>query len=64
MTKSNIRVRPDGPYEVRGGVKLVDGEGKLIKESGEEETLYLCRCGDSKTKPFCDGMHREIEFEG
>ena len=58
MKKASIRVRPGGPYEVRGGAEVVDGEEKLVKESSGEETLYLCRCGRSKTKPFCDGSHR------
>jgi len=26
--------------------------------------LYLCRCGQSANKPFCDGAHRKVKFEG
>ena len=26
--------------------------------------LYLCRCGQSANKPFCDGTHRKVKFEG
>ena len=64
MAKVNIRVRPDGPYELRGEAEVVDGEGKKVDESSEEKTVFLCRCGGSKNKPFCDGSHRKMGFEG
>ncbi len=35
--------------------------GKTEKKTGP---LYLCRCGQSATKPFCDGTHRKVKFEG
>jgi len=34
------------------------------KEYPPQETYILCRCGGSKNKPFCDGTHREIGFDG
>jgi len=54
-----ILVSKDGPYHVRGGIELVDapwGEG------ASREHYALCRCGESKNKPFCDGTHWAIEF--
>ncbi len=40
--------------------------GKITKDGKEEnigpKTIYLCRCGGSKNKPFCDGTHRSISF--
>lgn len=55
-----ITIRNNGPYVVEGDVKLVDAEGKevpMIKRA-------LCRCGGSTTKPFCDGTHSKIGFQG
>ncbi|MEA5002238.1 MAG: CDGSH iron-sulfur domain-containing protein [Christensenella sp.] len=63
-----IRILKDGPYEVSGGVplkKMVIGaneqgdsthwiEGEYIKTG---QTYRLCRCGQSKHMPFCDGSH-------
>jgi CDGSH iron-sulfur domain-containing protein 3 len=49
-----IKVSDDGPLIVNG-VTLVDGEGKTIET---KEQIYLCRCGLSKNKPFCDGSHK------
>ena len=56
-----IRTLKDGPFEVRGGTKLVDsnrGEFKLT-----EDPIYLCRCGQSANKPFCDGSHKKVNFK-
>jgi len=70
-----ITVSKDGPYLVRGGVPLVtmtirtDGEGHC-REWVERETYpvqeqyALCRCGRSRTKPFCDGTHTAVRFNG
>jgi CDGSH-type Zn-finger protein len=56
-----IRVRDDGPYKVTGDVRLVDVEGDEIPFD-RERPLVLCRCGHSRTKPFCDKAHRETGF--
>ena len=50
---------PDGPMQVRGHAKLVDANGDTIRE---DTRMVLCRCGSSRTKPLCDGTHREIGF--
>jgi CDGSH-type Zn-finger protein len=34
------------------------------KEYPHEEITYLCRCGHSQNKPFCDGIHAKIGFDG
>ena len=57
-----IKVRDNGPYKVTGPVRLVDVEGNAW-ELPEEETIALCRCGQSRSKPFCDASHRETGFE-
>jgi CDGSH iron-sulfur domain-containing protein 3 len=56
-----IRVRDDGPYKVTGPVRLVDAEGNEIPHD-DARPLALCRCGHSRTKPFCDKAHREAGF--
>ncbi len=56
MQEVRIKVRENGPYLVTGPVTLVDAEGN--EYSLEGETFVLCRCGQSATKPFCDGTHR------
>ena len=54
-----IQVITDGPYVVKGKFELTDGAGNIIFSEGETK---LCRCGTSKTKPFCDGSHLKIKF--
>ena len=58
-----ITVFDDGPYEVVGPIRLTDESGNVI-EVDEGEPIYLCRCGGSTTKPFCDGTHSVIGFQG
>gem|GEM_PF-187563 len=62
MSEVRITVRQNGPYYVQGRVILVDHEGNEIPYEGEE--LWLCRCGGSSKKPFCDGTHKRIGFRG
>jgi len=70
-----ITITKNGPYIVTGDTPLnqafieEDKEGNSIKW-GEgktyetEETYALCRCGHSKNKPFCDGTHMKIGWDG
>lgn len=58
-----IRSRENGPYVIEGPVRLVDADGNEYDVS-EKKRFSLCRCGGSTTKPFCDGTHSKIGFEG
>jgi CDGSH-type Zn-finger protein len=60
---ADVRIRPlkNGPLEVSGPVELVDAQGSAKPAS--EEPIYLCRCGQSANKPFCDGSHRKAGFQ-
>lgn len=57
-----IKVRDHGPYKVTGAVRLIDAEGHEWQVE-EGQTIALCRCGRSRTKPFCDASHRKEGFE-
>jgi CDGSH-type Zn-finger protein len=50
----------DGPHLLKGPVVVVDAEGNRFP--AERETIALCRCGGSKSKPFCDGTHSKVGF--
>lgn len=55
-----IKIRDNGPL-------VVDGEFTLVDANGNEVPLVkraLCRCGGSTMKPFCDGTHSKIGFQG
>jgi CDGSH-type Zn-finger protein len=55
-----IKVKTNGPFIVDGEFVLVDEQGNEI----EQVKKALCRCGGSTTKPFCDGTHSKIGFQG
>jgi CDGSH-type Zn-finger protein len=50
----------DGPLLVRGPFKLTDQDGNVIDVG--RKTVALCRCGKSRTRPFCDGTHQLVRF--
>jgi CDGSH-type Zn-finger protein len=58
MTTARLTPLPDGPYEVTGPLEMADRDGDPIQPPGE--TVYLCRCGNSADKPFCDGTHARV----
>ncbi|MEP5155160.1 CDGSH iron-sulfur domain-containing protein [Planktotalea sp.] len=49
----------NGPLKVTGNVELITGTGRSIAKM---DKAFLCRCGASKNKPFCDGSHKDAEF--
>jgi CDGSH-type Zn-finger protein len=49
----------DGAYRVTGDFVIKDGKGEDFDLSGRK-TISLCRCGEAKNKPFCDGAHKEF----
>jgi CDGSH-type Zn-finger protein len=56
-----IEIRENGPLRVAGlkTFRLPDGSNAAPKP-----VMALCRCGQSKNKPFCDGSHRDAGFDG
>jgi len=56
-----IEASANGPLLIRGGVRVLDGEGNVLYEG---DRAALCRCGGSANKPFCDGTHRTSGFTG
>jgi CDGSH-type Zn-finger protein len=58
-----VKITPtdNGPYLVEGPVRVVDADGAAY-DIPEQTTIFLCRCGNSGTKPFCDGTHETLNF--
>jgi uncharacterized Fe-S cluster protein YjdI len=55
-----VEVLRNGPLLVYGTLKVKDKDGN---EALKSQTTAFCRCGASKTKPYCDGSHSKIGFE-
>ena len=62
MSAVQINVTENGPYMVKGPIELFDAAGNPVATKGE--ATFLCRCGGSSNKPFCDGTHSKIGFIG
>lgn len=59
-----VTVAKDGPYLITGGIELIgDANNIQFGDGASREHYTLCRCGASNNKPFCDGMHKVINFK-
>jgi uncharacterized Fe-S cluster protein YjdI len=56
-----VEVSANGPLLVYGNIKIKDAQGN---ETIKNKVTALCRCGQSANKPYCDGTHRKVGFEG
>ena len=56
-----FKVIKGGPMEVTGSFTITGHDGKIIEV---KSPAYLCRCGSSNNKPFCDGSHQKTWFNG
>jgi CDGSH-type Zn-finger protein/uncharacterized Fe-S cluster protein YjdI len=56
-----VEVQPqkDGPLKIAGNLEIVSGTGKTLNRVTQ---TFLCRCGQSKNKPYCDGSHKAAGF--
>jgi CDGSH-type Zn-finger protein/uncharacterized Fe-S cluster protein YjdI len=54
-----ITPHQNGPYQVMGALEICTGTAQQITRTAE---AWLCRCGASADKPFCDGSHERIGF--
>jgi len=50
---------PDGPLKVEGSLEICAGTGRALNRTTK---VFLCRCGGSANKPYCDGTHKRIGF--
>ena len=57
---AEISILKNGPYLIKGYISLKDTDGNEIVTG---KTTALCRCGNSKNRPFCDGSHTNADFK-
>lgn len=59
MADTTIVSTDNGPYWASGNFVVTDADGNEFPVDGD---AYLCRCGQSGEKPFCDGSHNSAGF--
>jgi CDGSH-type Zn-finger protein len=62
-TPTEVHVTRNGPYTIKGPVRLVGPDGEAWEDLPEGKPVALCRCGRSATRPFCDGTHGRSDFD-
>ena len=55
----DLQPQPNGPLKVVGNLEIVSGTGRTINKVRQ---AFLCRCGHSANKPYCDGSHKTAGF--
>ncbi|AUH34551.1 CDGSH iron-sulfur domain-containing protein [Paracoccus tegillarcae] len=55
-----IKPTKNGPLMVSGNLEIIAGSGRPVATGTK---FFLCRCGHSKNKPYCDGSHTKAGFE-
>ena len=58
--QTKVQVMAGGPLMLEGSCKIINKDGT---ETIKEGKVFLCRCGSSKNKPYCDGSHKTVEFD-
>jgi CDGSH-type Zn-finger protein len=59
MSKTKITINNNGSVRIEGDFEIVDMQGNAYGLGGRD-VISLCRCGQSKNKPFCDGSHKGV----
>lgn len=62
MMSTKITVKPNGSLRVEGEFEIFDGNGQKFDLAGRT-AISLCRCGQSKDRPFCDSTHKTCGWE-
>lgn len=55
----NVQPQPNGSLMVTGNLEVVSGTGRTVNKVTK---TWLCRCGHSANKPYCDGSHKAAGF--
>lgn len=62
-TDTEVHVTKNGPFTVKGPVRLLGTDSSEWLDLPEDKPVALCRCGHSGSKPFCDGSHSKSDFD-
>lgn len=60
LPATTIKTIDNGPLQIKGSFQVVDHEGTVYET---RRSAFLCRCGRSGAKPFCDGAHNKVGFQ-
>lgn len=58
---ARLTINSNGPIKLEGEFEILDGAGKPYEVS--KSVVFLCRCGQTKNNPLCDGSHKSCGFD-
>jgi CDGSH-type Zn-finger protein len=58
---AKLTVLTNGSIKLEGDFEVYDPQGGKFNLEGKP-AVFLCRCGESNRKPFCDGAHKACNF--
>ena len=58
---TEVELMKNGPLLVKGNVEIKSHDGSTVRK---EKMTAFCRCGASQNKPYCDGGHKQTDFQG
>lgn len=60
---AKVTIIQNGPILVEGSCEIYHGEKPLNSTENPNSVTALCRCGQTKNSPFCDGEHKACNFD-
>lgn len=61
---ARLTIGENGSLKVEGDFELVDKNGQAYASIAGKPAVFICRCGQTKNSPFCDGSHKTCGFNG
>jgi len=60
---AKVTILENGPILIEGQFEVFHAQNGKITDHNEKAVAAICRCGQSKNQPYCDGSHKACGFD-